>query len=512
MLEQGVNEFVQACFKNCSPAARKSKFVHDPIWGTIEVKGYEVALLDTPLLQRLRFIHQTGFVFQTYPCARHSRYEHTLGVMHVAGKMAEVLLRKNSEQVTTKTVQRVRLAAILHDTGHSAFSHTSEEFYGRCADIVDFVARNERFSSSGAGEILSYLIGTSPAFREFFAKIKANHPELEAEVDEFALLVTGKPTDSEKIFEAEILSGPFDADKLDYFPRDGRSAGIQLALDTDRLLHCLEIARTKKADGKESWALVVNEGGFNPLQQLLFARATLFATVYHHQKVRACDSMVKGCFESLLQTGRGIQRYPNQVLSLKSAADFLHVNDQVFLAQEQVLDPDCFAAKEIANLLGRKLSKRVLTIATRTLANPEDDETKIGYLRFTNLASYSSKTRDLAKQICEKAKVCEVHSVWVDVPHKANLDKAGRALMRTDGGQYKALSEIVPVAEWIKTFSSYYTKSYIFGPAAEDARVKLCIAAREILKNEFKFTLKSTAIPTDIRAKVLAEEGKEKNA
>lgn len=90
MLEKRVNEFVSECLAEYSSARPRPKFVHDPIWGTIEVKGYEAAILDTPLLQRLRHIHQTGFVFQTYPSARHSRFEHTMGVMHAAGRIADI--------------------------------------------------------------------------------------------------------------------------------------------------------------------------------------------------------------------------------------------------------------------------------------------------------------------------------------------------------------------------------------------------------------------------------------
>ena len=301
MLRDSIEAFVEHYLQLSAIEADKPKSVHDPLWGTIEVKPHELDILDSPLLQRLRQIHQTGFVHATFPSARHSRFEHTLGVMHLAGRMAKTLRDRYPNIVDATTEQRVRLAALLHDSGHSAFSHTSEEAYSQCPDIVNLLRAKGEFEGKGAGEVISYLIATSKSFRKFYDKVKERHPELTIQVDDFAPLILGRAARPQNQFEADIISGPFDADKLDYFPRDGRAAGIELALDIERLHHCLELVEQERTIGQSAGTktniLIANRGGFTAIQQLLFARATLFSSVYHHHKVRSCDCMVKGCFE-----------------------------------------------------------------------------------------------------------------------------------------------------------------------------------------------------------------------
>ena len=124
------------------------KDIHDPIWGTNRFSWRELAVIDSPIIQRLRRIHQTGLAYYVYPSARHSRFEHTLGVVTVAsrvfdavaqryaGRLEEIAdtLKKPLEKVddtVSRWRQELRLAALLHDTGHSVLSHASERVYGQ---------------------------------------------------------------------------------------------------------------------------------------------------------------------------------------------------------------------------------------------------------------------------------------------------------------------------------------------------------------------------------------------
>src|SRR6266436_76003 len=123
------------------------KVIHDPLWGTNRFSWRELALIDTPLLQRLRVIHQTGLAHYVYPSAQHSRLEHSLGVVTIASRIFDALVQRhfgelqtivkaispNSEiaQTIAQFRQELRLAALLHDIGHSLFSHASERVYSR---------------------------------------------------------------------------------------------------------------------------------------------------------------------------------------------------------------------------------------------------------------------------------------------------------------------------------------------------------------------------------------------
>ena len=66
------------------------KVIHDPIWGCVKFYSWEIAIIDTPLFQRLRDIYQVGLGVFTYPAARHSRFEHSLGVVAIASRMIEI--------------------------------------------------------------------------------------------------------------------------------------------------------------------------------------------------------------------------------------------------------------------------------------------------------------------------------------------------------------------------------------------------------------------------------------
>ncbi len=97
----------------------------DPIHNFIRVYETELKIIDSPIFQRLRRIRQLSGAHLTYPSAQHSRFEHSLGVMHIAGQAANALKEKGL--LNPDQIQNIRLAALLHDVGHGPFSHLFEE-------------------------------------------------------------------------------------------------------------------------------------------------------------------------------------------------------------------------------------------------------------------------------------------------------------------------------------------------------------------------------------------------
>ena len=519
-LSESVDAFVSEYLPDSPAECKKSKFFHDPLWGTVELYPHELCIVDTPLFQRLRQIHQTGNVFATFPSAKHTRFEHSIGVLHIASMIAGKLIDKYPGIVGAESRMRVRLAGLCHDLGHGAFSHTSEEFYSKADDLAPLLASGGDFQGKGGGEVLSYLIITSPSFRKYFDIIKAKY-NLKIEIDHFAPLVLGRKIDQESQFEADIISGPFDADKLDYFPRDGHSAGIDMAIDIGRLLHTMGIGKVKsKIGGEETYSLIVSMGGYNSIQQLLFARATLFSTMYHHHKVRACDCMVKACYEHFIaQKNEFRSRSKRRGLTLKSAADYLYFTDLDFFAEALQHDEESHEHKLVHDLLYRRLLKRVLIISTNTVkylsrspAGVEEKNIKqqrAAYSNFINMRERADILRAHAIRISEKAKLTADNcQIWFDIPQPPSFGKAGGAKLNIasrGSGECDArpLSEFIPVEEWIRTYEQYHSKSYLFGPDDRDKRIDLAIAAIKYLSEVLALHLTKDAMPDDIRNSII---------
>ena len=157
------------------------KVIHDSIWGTVKFTWIECLLIDSPILQRLKDIHQVGLAFDVFPCAHHKRFEHSLGVLTLASRTFDACVTNCSGELETflptlydgqsygacirRIRQELRLAALLHDTGHSLFSHASERVYAKLALLrnasveLTGIAGKEK----GTGEVLSFCLAQTSA-------------------------------------------------------------------------------------------------------------------------------------------------------------------------------------------------------------------------------------------------------------------------------------------------------------------------------------------------------------
>ena len=178
-IEKDVEAFVKEKLNGYLPENRGEKTIHDPVWGSVDYSGWEMQLIDSPLFQRLRDINQVGLAVLTYPAARHSRFEHSLGVASAAKMMCDKI-DKNSKDYTIPDAfrNRIVLAALLHDIGHCFYSHLSETIYG---DLKEFAELRKVFNSflelkPKPHEILSFVIINTESFKEFFEEY-VKYPE-----------------------------------------------------------------------------------------------------------------------------------------------------------------------------------------------------------------------------------------------------------------------------------------------------------------------------------------------
>lgn len=232
------------------------KVIHDPIWGTNRFSWRELALIDTPLFQRLRVIHQTGLAHYVYPSALHTRFEHSLGVVTIASRIFDALAQRHSgdlqtivtavmgqtdiPQAVAKLRQELRLAALLHDTGHSLFSHASERVYSKIPLLKKAVDELSSFvgKEKGAGEVLSFCLAQTDAVAGVLKRAEEKILKSESrgeftgalDLGNVALMIVGRSNHPFLQFLGDIVSSGFDADKLDYLLRDAVAAGLPFAI------------------------------------------------------------------------------------------------------------------------------------------------------------------------------------------------------------------------------------------------------------------------------------------
>src|SRR5260370_42411626 len=229
-LAERVEHFVSWLFEDHKTfIPREAKVINDSLLGNQYFAQHEVVVIDSPLLQRLKRIKQTGLVFQVFPSATHSRFEHSLGVATLAERCLRAIVERASVEFPRTSIAdmdriggdlaHLRMAAMLHDVGDGLCSHASEQIYELLSDLQEF-KRDPHFAKNAPGEILSYLIITSPTFRSWFEEHVVREFQAPLKLERIGEIILGRHPDHSLHFLAQIVSSPYDADKLDYIARD----------------------------------------------------------------------------------------------------------------------------------------------------------------------------------------------------------------------------------------------------------------------------------------------------
>jgi HD superfamily phosphohydrolase len=224
------------------------KIIKDPIHGYVEVEDFALPLLDSPALQRLRYVKQLGFSYLVYPGANHTRFEHSLGTMFLADMASRRFGLPDDERAL------VTVSALFHDIGHGPFSHASEPLM-------------QAFLHHTHDEIDTILNGEEVPLLE----------EAGIDPDELCRVVKGTHELS------GIIHSDLDVDRMDYLLRDAYYSGAPYgAVDAQRLIR--HLIRTDEG-------IALDENGVNAADSLLIARTQMRPNVYFHHVSRIGESM-----------------------------------------------------------------------------------------------------------------------------------------------------------------------------------------------------------------------------
>jgi hypothetical protein len=251
-----------------------TEIIRDPLWDNIRVDPPALLALDTPAVQRLRYIRQVGHSFLVYPGATHTRFEHALGAYHLTRRALSALDELGELAPATETDRlAVRMAALLHDIGHYPFSHALEEAGFPSHETLGVA----KLSQGLLGERLVEIGG-----RDF--------PGVVGD------LITGR---SQSPLQG-LISGSIDLDKIDYLSRDARMCGVPYGtVDVDRLLSSLTLVEVEPG----RFEVGVQEKGVSALESLLFAKYQMYRNVYWHHAVRSATCMFKRAVRLAVRRG-----------------------------------------------------------------------------------------------------------------------------------------------------------------------------------------------------------------
>ena len=290
---------------------KKEKFIRDSVYGDINLSEFEVRVMDMPQFQRIRRIKQLGLINLIYPGANHSRFEHCIGTMNLATKLATNLDLSKDE------IELVRISGLLHDVGHGPFSHVSE-------GVLSFPHE----------ELTKYVIEKT-----------SMHDLLDEKFDtkEIGEIINGNG------YLGPIISGELDVDRMDYLLRDSHNTGVAYGvIDYERIISNLRLD-----DG-----LVLDIKGVQAAEGALVSRYFMYPSVYQHHTTRIVNSMFRRALKREIDSGK------------IDAHDMYKYDDSDIISLFRQSD-DEIVRDMINRLDNRVIPKRVKTIRLDNFKTPE---------------------------------------------------------------------------------------------------------------------------------------------
>jgi len=262
--------------------------IKDPVHGYVYITEAEKNLIDSYPVQRLHRLRQLAGSEFVYSGANHTRFEHSIGVMYLAGKLTEN--QNLSQLLSEEEIQIVRMASLLHDVGHGPFSHVFEHL------LVKFLNKTHE-------DMTRWIIQKS--------ELKDIISGLGYDADAIGKLAVGELRRRGRAFLDQIIQSAVDVDKLDFVVRDTYHTGAEYGyVDVFRLIHMLDVLGEN---------LAVDVGALSALESFVLARLESFRSIYFHRVGRAAQIMLATAMEAA--------KDELGLVAFDSPEDYLALND-----------------------------------------------------------------------------------------------------------------------------------------------------------------------------------------
>lgn len=284
----------------------------DPVHGFIEVSDLECKIINTSAFQRLRNIRQLATTYQVYHGAEHTRFGHSLGVMHLVTKTFDSVIKKHKNLfryddeenriVSLWYRQILRLIALTHDMGHAPFSHASEDLFEK-----GFVHEDYTKKIVMETDVADYINNIGIEFQRQYGI------EYKITAELIWMIYNGNVMDEEYImpdfkFLQGFMDSELDCDKMDYLLRDSLYCGVSYGkYDLERFISTLTVYKNNN-----KMKLAIEKGGIQAFEEFVLARYFMFIQVYFHKTRRYFDSLLVNCLKEMLDGGKypvDIQEY-----------------------------------------------------------------------------------------------------------------------------------------------------------------------------------------------------------
>jgi hypothetical protein len=298
----------------------------DPVFGFVQLSEAEWAIVDSPTFQRLRDIRQLAMAHMVYPGATHTRFEHSLGCLHLSSLIYDtikhrsendecpdfaVAFRKRDDRRENGRLL-LRAASLLHDLGHAPFSHAGEELMpaGDCGDHEEMTRR--LILDTEIAECISKYYGDNGITPEQVAGVATDHGKI------------AEPSDDAEWFRFlnDIITGELGSDRMDYLLRDashsGQTSGI---FDYMKLISSMQIVEPPK-ETHEPYRLGLDSAGFLVGEQMVASRYLMYVTLYFHKTKRIYEIHLEEFLKQWLQ-----ERYDKPHFPTDDAGEYAKLTD-----------------------------------------------------------------------------------------------------------------------------------------------------------------------------------------